>query len=121
MEWAKRKFHEDAFQRFLQDRDFETKRGKGLQAGKKRRWARHQQKTAGSTQMWQVLSFFGKFHPDYLSTLPETDAQQPGSTTAEQKKKTRAAAEARFRPCACTQRTDIHAVVNCAIIASNAQ
>ena len=49
--------------------------------------------------MWQVLSFFGKFHPDYLSTLPETDAQQPGSTTAEQKKKTRAAAEARSRYC----------------------
>jgi hypothetical protein len=61
---------------------------------KKSRWAREQQRLAGATQMWQILSFAGKWDPDFLAQLPPVQSTE---TTDESKAKTKAGNEARSK------------------------
>ena len=63
---------------------------------KKSRWARNQQRLAGTTQMWQILSFTGKFDPAYLAGLPPPPAQA-GELTESQRQRNRLAVEARAK------------------------
>ena len=62
------------------------------------RWSRHMQRMAGTIQMWQVLSFTGKFDPKFFATHKDPPLQE-GELTADQKGNTKRAvyARARFR------------------------
>jgi hypothetical protein len=87
---CKNEYHhdEDQLQRQADDR----KDGRSVHGGKKQRWSREQQRRAGSTQMWTLLSFSGKWDPSFLATLPKTS--QP-EADEEQKAKNRRALESR--------------------------
>ena len=66
------------------------------------RWSRNQQRLGGTTQMWTLLSFTGRFDAKYLEdTIKKGGAKQPlnmpGERTPEEKKKVREAQEARAR------------------------
>ena len=60
------------------------------------RWARFQQRQGGTTQMWTLLSFTGRFDPKYFKTHPKPPPA-PDERTPEQKEATRQAVEARGR------------------------
>ena len=60
------------------------------------RWTRNQQRLAGTPQMWLVLSFQGKFDPDFFEGLPDPPPQ-PGQRTAEQRENHKLAVEARAK------------------------
>ena len=67
---CKDEYHNDEDQKRRQAADRED--GKNVRDGKKQRWSREQQRRAGSTQMWTLLSFSGKWGPSFLATLPKT-------------------------------------------------
>ena len=87
---AKHEYHSspDQVQRQAQDKE----NRKPLAAGKKQRWSRNLQRLAGSTQMWQFLSFSGRWNPENLAHLPPVPNNIP---TAEQMRKTKEAIQAR--------------------------
>ena len=68
-----------------------------IRQSKKQRWSRYQQRLAGTTQMWQLLSFHGRFDPEFLEKLPDASVSQPGEPSPEQKETRRAAVEARSK------------------------
>ena len=68
---------------------------KSVQAGKRQRWSRECQRRAGTTQMFTLLSFSGRWDPAFFAKEPVP--QQKGETAEEKKKKTHAAADARAR------------------------
>ena len=63
---------------------------------KRSRWVRNQQRLAGTTQMWQILSFTGNFDPVYLAELPPPPPQA-GELTESQRQRNRLAVEARAK------------------------
>ena len=87
---AKHEYHSrpDQVQRQKQDKE----NRKPVAAGKKQRWSRNLQRLAGSTQMWQFLSFSGRWNPENLAHLPPVPNNIP---TAEQMRKTKEAIQAR--------------------------
>ena len=87
---AKHEYHSrpDQIQRQNQDRE----NRKSVAAGKNQRWSRNLQRLAGSTQMWQFLSFPGRWNPENLADLPPVPNNKP---TAEQMRKTKLAIQAR--------------------------
>jgi len=97
---AKAEFHASAFQQELQERDREVSKKK-LQSGKHSRWGRHTQKLGGTSQMWTLLSFTGRFDVGYLKDAIEKGAKvpptMPGERTDEHKQQTLDAQMARCR------------------------
>ena len=97
---AKAEFHASAFQQELQERDGELPK-KRIQRGKHSRWSRHTQKLGGTSQMWTLLSFTGRFDVGYLKDAIEKGAKvpptMPGERTDEHKQQTRDAQMARYR------------------------
>ena len=67
-----------------------------MRSRRKSRWSRHQQILAGTTHMWQILSFTGKFDPASLSGLRDPPAH-PGELTESQREKNKLAVEARAK------------------------
>ena len=67
--------------------------GKKVQAGKKQRWSRECQRRGGTTQMFHLLSFSGRWDPSFFAAAPVP--QQPGEQSEAQKQATCAAVEAR--------------------------
>ena len=67
---SKDEYHDRPDQRELQKRDA-TEGGKQLVDNRKRaRWHRNLQSLAGTPQIWQLLSFKGKFDPAFFDGLP---------------------------------------------------
>ena len=67
-----------------------------MRSRKKSRWARNQQRLAGNTQMWHVLSFQGRFDPSFFANL-SPPALQAGEQTEEQRSNNKLAVEARAK------------------------
>ena len=63
---------------------------------KKPRWARNQQRLAGTTRMWHGLSFAGKFDPDFFVGF-SAPLPQAGEQTATQRLNNKLAVEARAK------------------------
>ena len=53
LDWAKNKYHAEAYQQKLQQRDLE--KGKSVQKGKKQRWDRELQRRLGTSALWQMV------------------------------------------------------------------
>ena len=83
----KAEYHGSADQQQRQAND--KANGKPVPAGKKQRWNRECQRRGGTTQMFHLLSFSGRWDPDFFANLPAPE--QPES----QKESTRAAKNAR--------------------------
>ena len=66
---------------------------KNVQAGKKQRWSRETQRRGGTTQMFHLLSFAGRWDPSFFAKHPVP--QQLGEQAEQKKQATRAAVEAR--------------------------
>ena len=96
---AKYEFHSPAEQEALQERD--RLAGKKIQTGKHSRWSRHTQKLGGTTQMWTLLSFTGRFDVAFLEeSIAKGEKKQstmPGERTEKQKQEVRDAQMARAR------------------------
>jgi hypothetical protein len=60
------------------------------------RWSRNLQRLAGTTQMWHVLSFKGKFDLAFFDSLP-LPPPQAGEQTETQREKNKLAVEARAK------------------------
>ena len=91
---TKAAYHDHPEQRERQDDD--ARNGLNVMKRKRSRWCRHQQRQAGTTQMWTLLSFTGRFDPQFFaSLLAQSPPLQQGEVTAEQKQKTNCAVEAR--------------------------
>jgi len=69
--------------------------GKNLQAGKKQRWSRECQRRGGTTQMFHLLSFSGRWDASFFETSPVP--QQVGEQAEQHKQATFAAVEARAK------------------------
>ena len=63
---------------------------------KKSRWNRNLRRLAGTTQMWHVLSFTGKFDAAFLDSLPPPPLQA-GEQTEKQRRNNKLAVEARAK------------------------
>ena len=87
----KAEYHGSADQQQRQAND--KANGKSVPAGKKQRWSRECQRRGGTTQMFHLLSFSGRWDPSFFATLPVP--QQLGEQAESQKVATRAAAQAR--------------------------
>ena len=89
----KAEYHGSDDQRRRQANDRERGGKDAVRNGKKQRWSRECQRRGGSTQMFHLLSFSGRWDPAFFATLPA-----PGTAVAQtsaQKSATRAAVEAR--------------------------
>ena len=76
---SKEEYHSRPAQRERQERDaIGTVRL--VHQRKKSRWARNLQRLAGTTQMWHVLSFMGKFDPAFFASLPPPQAGEETET-----------------------------------------
>ena len=53
LQWAKNKYHAEAYQQQLQQRDLE--KGTNVQKGKKQRWDRELQRRLGTSALWQMV------------------------------------------------------------------
>ena len=53
LDWAKNKYHAEAYQQQLQQRDLE--KGTNVQKGKKQRWDRELQRRLGTSALWQMV------------------------------------------------------------------
>ena len=92
---SKEEYHSRPDQRERQERDAADGSTKTtLRQKKKSRWARNQQRLAGTTQMWHVLSFRGKFDPTFFTSLPPPQA---GEQTEKQRLNNKLAVEARAK------------------------
>lgn len=89
----KQEYHGSADQKRRQESDKTA--GKSVQAGKKQRWSRECQRRGGTTQMFHLLSFSGRWDAGFFDKMPVP--QQVGDQAADQKTKTRAACEARAK------------------------
>ena len=89
---VKAEYHASEDQKRRQEAD--TAMGKSLQPGKKQRWSRECQRRGGTTQMFHLLSFSGRWDAAFFDTAP---VPQLGEQAEQQKKATRAAVEARAR------------------------
>ena len=63
---------------------------------KRSRWARNQGRLAGSPQMWHVLSFTGRFSPQFFRA-PALPPPPPGELADEQRHNNKLALEARAK------------------------
>ena len=90
---VKAEYHNSADQKRRQEAD--KVNGKRLQAGRKQRWSRETQRRGGTTQMFHLLSFSGRWDPKFFDDKPVP--QQVGQQAEDQKKKTRRAVEARAK------------------------
>ena len=88
---VKDEYHGSQDQKRRQAKDKHEK--KSVPNGKKQRWSRECQRRAGTTQMFHLLSFSGKWDPTFFADEPEP--QEKGESAEEKKKKTHAASEAR--------------------------
>ena len=90
---VKAEYHGSADQKRRQEADAAA--GKNLHAGKKQRWSRECQRRGGTTQMFHLLSFSGRWDPKFFDDKPVP--QLVGQQAEDQKKKTRRAVEARAK------------------------
>ena len=90
---VKAEYHASENQKRRQQADAAA--GKSLQTGKKQRWSRECQRLGGTTQMFHLLSFSGRWDAAFFETAPLP--QQVGQQAEEQKKATRAAVNARAK------------------------
>ena len=89
----KDEYHSSEDQLRRQEHDKDNK--KRAQSGMKQRWSRECQRRGGTTQMFHLLSFSGRWDPAFFNKLPVP--QEKGESAEEKKKKTHAASEARAR------------------------
>ena len=80
----KAEYHNSADQLRRQKNDEDN--GKKVQTGKKNRWSRECQRRGGTTQMFHLLSFSGRWDPSFFATEPVP--QQPGEQGEAQKRAT---------------------------------
>ena len=93
---SKDKFHTHPDQKRKQERDFQQG-GKDLMKKRmKSRWNLHCQREGGTIPMWQVLSFSGKFDPNFFDNL-EDPGPPPDEATRDQRRWTSPASKARNR------------------------
>ena len=105
LEEVRTEYESEAHQRKLQERDHRRKKDgtskRSVHAGRRRRWAREMQRRCGSKLFWELVSFTGKWDPDWFEILIDRDAEAASKEEenkkkqAEQKALTRAAIEAR--------------------------
>ena len=91
LEEVKAEFHGSPDQ--LQKQEDDKAAGKSVGYNKHLRWNRETQRRGGTTQMWCVLSFSGRWEPAFRENLPAP--LQDDQLKEEQKKKRIAAIEAR--------------------------
>ena len=89
----KDEYHNSADQLWRQERDRRIGGKKKVQAGKKQRWSRECQRRGGTTQMFHLLSFSGRWNPSFFAREPVPT----GEPTEEQRRATCAAVEARAK------------------------
>ena len=96
---AKYEFHASAKQRDLQDKDQASGGNKQVHKGMHSRWSRHMQKQGGTSQMWTLLSFTGRFDVEFLEDAiargQKGQASMPGERSNQQKEQVREAQIAR--------------------------
>jgi len=93
---SKEAYHNRPDQRERQERDARELGRQFVKEKQKSRWARNLQRLAGTTQMWHVLSFTGRFDPDFFDSLP-APAPQAGEQTETQRLNNKLAVEARAK------------------------
>ena len=81
---AKDEYHSSEDQKRRQEQDKHNK--KNVPSGKKQRWSRECQRRAGTTQMFHLLSFSGKWDPTFFANEP---VPQEKGESAEEKKRRR--------------------------------
>ena len=91
---SKEEYHSRPDQQKLQERDAETGSRQTVKQRKHSRWARNLQRLTGTTQMWHLLSFTGKFDPAFFANLPPPQA---GEQTESQRLNNKLAVEARAK------------------------
>ena len=87
----KDEYHNSADQLRRQERDRQN--GKKLQAGRKQRWSRECQRRGGTTQMFHLLSFSGRWDPRFFEKEPVPTVEP----SEEERRATSAAVEARAK------------------------
>ena len=96
---AKDEFHTSAKQRDLQDKDQKCGGNKKVHKGMHSRWSRHIQKLGGTSQMWTLLSFTGRFDVEFLEDAmvrgQKGPVSMPGERSEQQKEEVREAQMAR--------------------------
>ena len=91
----KKQFHALDYQQRRQAADALTCTRDRCNKRKHSRWSRHTQKLGGTSQMWTLLSFTGRFSPEFFATLKVDPKSNPGERSLEQKQRVRDAVEAR--------------------------
>ena len=78
LEWAKEQYHAEEGQRERQTEDWYWG-GKYVQKRKRSRWSRELQRRLGSTQLWHIVSFSGRFDAELLrragASQPDTEPE----------------------------------------------
>ena len=96
---AKDEFHTSAKQSDLQDKDQKCGGNKKVHKGMHSRWSRHIQKLGGTSQMWTLLSFTGRFDVEFLEDAmvrgQKGPVSMPGERSEQQKEEVREAQMAR--------------------------
>ena len=67
-------YHNSDYQRSLQQQDLAE--GKNVREKKKNRWSRECEHHGGTTQMWQLLSFAGRWDPSFFENEPVPQLQK---------------------------------------------
>ena len=93
LEHTKKEFHNREDQKQQQARDAKLT-GKKQRDKRWSRWNRHMQIKAGTIPMWQVLSFTGRFDPEFFNNLKPPPLQE-GELSPDQKERTKRAVFAR--------------------------
>jgi len=71
--WAKKQFHTEEYQQKLQQEDFERGGNSKKQSGMHSRWSSDLQRRLGTSQLWEMASFTGRFDASFLQPEPTAD------------------------------------------------
>ena len=71
--WAKKQFHTEEYQQKLQQKDFERGGNSKKQSGMHSRWSSDLQRRLGTSQLWEMVSFTGRFDASFLQPEPTAD------------------------------------------------
>jgi len=75
--WVRGEYEQTELQLRLQNRDFGQGGQSRVKNGKRQRWCRELQRRCGSKQLWELVSFTGRFDPEWLrQRLKEQDANE---------------------------------------------
>ena len=95
---VKEEYHNEPAQIKLQEQDEQRGGNRKNQEGKHKRWGREMQRRCGTKNLWELISFTGKFDPIWLAEkLAKAQEASSTSTSEKQQQLVRIAVEARNR------------------------